>query len=77
MITEQERLEREKMVKEALANVRLEGGNLGSHALLVYDEFIAGKFDFDECKQKIFQAAIIDLKELSKKLDKEFPSDCD
>lgn len=75
MITNTERLKRTKMVNQALAIVRLEGQNPGPRALSVYDEFIEDKFGFDECKQKLFQAAADDLKEQSKKLDKEFPSD--
>ncbi|MDF7675522.1 antitoxin VbhA family protein [Neisseriaceae bacterium ESL0693] len=74
MITKAEQLSRESNVKEALAIVRLEGQNPGSRVLAVYDDYIAGKFDFEMCTEKVFEAALEDLRELSEQQDKDFPT---
>lgn len=68
-ISQQEQNTRMIAVREALAITRLEGKEPGRHVLAAYEQYIHGNTDWDECKQQVKSAALLDIKEYMDQLN--------
>lgn len=71
-ITEEERADRERGVKQILAILRLEGQCPGPHGMALYQKYIDGDYTYEECLELKKKVSLMDVKLLRDELYKKY-----
>ena len=71
-ITAEERADRERGVKQALAILRLEGQSPGPNGMALFQEFINGDRTYEECLELKIKVSLMDVKLLRDELYKKY-----